>query len=93
VSTPVHILSLLSIVVTAIYLYLGFFVLRSNPRERLNQVFFLSCLCLSFWSFGYTFLPGAADKEAVWFWYKLSAVGWTVGPALLLHLTILLGRP
>ena len=92
-STPVHILSLLSIVVTAIYLFLGFFVLRSNSRERLNQVFFLTCLCLSFWSFGYTFLPGAADKEAVWVWYKVSAVGWTVGPALLLHLTILLGRP
>jgi diguanylate cyclase (GGDEF)-like protein/PAS domain S-box-containing protein len=93
VSTPVHILSLFSVVVTAIYLYLGMYILRSNPRERLNRVFFFSCLCLAFWSFGYTFLPGAADKEAVWFWYKVSAVGWTIGPALLLHLTTLLGRP
>ena len=35
----VHLLSLCSIVVSALYVCLGGYLLRSNPRERLNQVF------------------------------------------------------
>ncbi len=80
----------MSIVITAIYLYLGTYVLRSNPRERLNQLFFLTCICLAFWSFGYTFLPGAPTKDQAWFWFKFSALGWTLGPALVAHFLYLL---
>ncbi len=86
----VHLLSLCSIVVSALYLYLGGYILRSNPRERLNQVFSAICLSFFFWSFAYTFLPGAAGKEQVWAWFRVSAVGWTLTPSMLLHFFILL---
>jgi diguanylate cyclase (GGDEF)-like protein/PAS domain S-box-containing protein len=86
----VHLLSLCSIVVSALYLYLGGYILRSNPRERLNQVFSAICLSFFFWSFAYTFLPGAAGKEQVWIWFRISAVGWTLTPSLLLHFFVLL---
>ena len=89
----VHLLSLCSIVVSALFLYLGGYILRSNARERLNQLFSAVCLTFFFWSFAYTFLPGAASKEQAWFWFKLSAVGWTLSPSLLLHFFIrLAGR-
>jgi diguanylate cyclase (GGDEF)-like protein/PAS domain S-box-containing protein len=88
----VHLLSLCSIVVSALYVYLGGYILRSNPRERLNQIFSLICLCFFFWSFAYTFLPSAASKEVTWGWFKLSAVGWTLTPSLLLHFFILLAE-
>ena len=86
----VHILSLCSIVVSALYLYLGVYILRSNPRERLNQVFATICLSFFFWSFAYTFLPAAPSREQAWVWFRLSAVGWTLTPSLLLHFFILL---
>lgn len=92
VSGPIHLLSLCSILASALYICLGAYILRSNPRARLNRVFFLACLSFLFWSFSYTFLPGAPDKEQAWFWFKMSAPGWTLSPALLLHFLILMSR-
>ncbi len=83
-----HILSLASIVVSVLYLYLGGYILRSSPRESINRVFSLICLAFFFWSFSYTFLPLASTKEQAWFWFRLSAVGWTVTPSLLCHFFI-----
>ena len=89
---PVHLLSLISFLVTGFNLGLGVYLLRSNPREALNRVFFLICVGFAFWSFGYTFLPGAATTTDAWIWFKVSAVGWTLAPSLLLHFCILLSR-
>ena len=89
---PVHLLSLLSILATGFNLALGVYLLHSNPRAVLNRVFFAICLSFAFWSFGYTFLPRAATTHEAWFWFKVSAVGWTVVPSLLLHFCILLVR-
>jgi diguanylate cyclase (GGDEF)-like protein/PAS domain S-box-containing protein len=91
-NVPVHLLSLCSILVSAIYVYLGGYLLRVNPRKRLNQIFALICLSLFFWSFAYTFLPWAASKDQAWIWFRLSAVGWTLLPSLLLHFCILLSE-
>jgi diguanylate cyclase (GGDEF)-like protein/PAS domain S-box-containing protein len=87
---PVHLLSLLSILATGFNLALGVYLLHSNSRAALNRVFFAICLSFGFWSFGYTFLPGAATTQEAFFWFKVSAVGWTLAPALLLHFCILL---
>lgn len=87
---PVHLLSLLSILATGFNLALGVYLLHSNPRAALNRVFFAICVSFAFWSFGYTFLPGAATTHEAFFWFKVSAVGWTLAPALLLHFCILL---
>ena len=89
---PVHLLSLLSILATGFNLALGVYLLHSNPRATLNRVFFAICLSFAFWSFGYTFLPGAATTHEAFFWFKVSAVGWTLAPSLLLHFCILLVR-
>ena len=88
----VHILSLCSALVAGLNLLLGFYILRRNRRERLNQVFFLISLCFAVWSFAFAFWPSAPTKDYAWFWFRFSAVGWTVTPSLLLHFLILLSR-
>ena len=88
----VHVLSLCSALVAALDLVLGIYILRRNHRERLNQVFFVVSLCLAVWSFAFAFWPSAPSKEHAWFWFRLSAVGWTVTPSLLLHFLLLLSR-
>lgn len=87
-----HLLSLLAFLVTGFHLALGIFLLRSNPRAALNRIFFLICVSLAFWSFGYSFLQGAPTQEEAWLWFKVSSPGWTLAPALLLHFLILLAR-
>jgi len=89
---PIHLLSLCSIVVSAIYVYLGGYILRSNPRERLNQIFALICLSFFLWSFAHAFLPGVENKEQAMAWFTVSAAGWTFAPSLLLHFSILLSE-
>ena len=89
-TSTVHLLALGSIVVSVLYLYLGGYILRSNPREPLNRVFSLICLSFFLWAFAHAFFPEAPDKRLAWTWYKVAASGWTVAPPLLLHFFILL---
>ena len=86
------ILALLSFLVTGMYLALGVYILRSNRRATLNQLFFWICTSLAVWSFAYTFLPSAESKHQAWIWFRLSALGWTLGPALILHFCLRLAR-
>ena len=88
----VHVLSLCSALVAGMNLLLGVYILRRNRRERLNQVFFLVSMCFAIWSFAFAFWPSAPSKQQAWFWFRFSAVGWTVTPSLLLHFLILLSR-
>ena len=88
----VHLLSLCSVLASALFLCLGGYILKINPRARVNQIFALICLSFLFWSFSYTFFRGASDKETAWFWFKLSSVGWTLSPALVLHFLLLVTR-
>jgi diguanylate cyclase (GGDEF)-like protein/PAS domain S-box-containing protein len=92
VNDAVHLLSLCSILASALFLWLGGYILKSNPRARVNQIFSLICLSFLFWSLSYTFFRGAGDKETAWFWFNLSSVGWTLSPALILHFLLLVSR-
>jgi PAS domain-containing protein len=83
-------ISHLSAVAAAIFLLLGAYTLYLKPRSRLNQIFALLCLSFTAWNVCFIFLITAADKPTAWFWYRLSAVGWCVGPALLFHFFLLL---
>ncbi|MEJ2085187.1 MAG: histidine kinase N-terminal 7TM domain-containing protein, partial [Acidobacteriota bacterium] len=92
VRDSILILALLSFLVTGMYLALGVYILRSNRRAALNRLFFLICLSLAVWSLAYTFLPSAATKEQAWSWFRLSAIGWTLSPALVFHFCLLLSK-
>jgi PAS domain S-box-containing protein len=87
-----NILSLLSFLAAATFLYFGTHVLLLNSRARENRFFFCLCLCFTIWSFGYTFVFIAPTEEARWFWYKVGAPGWCFFPSLLLCFILSLTR-
>lgn len=82
-------IALLSALATILYVRLGRYVLHAAPERRTNGIFYVISLCFAVWSFAFTLLP-SAPAEDVWFWFKLSAIGWTLVPSLLLHFLILL---
>ena len=45
---------------------------------------------LAWWAFTYAFVYSASDKEVLWIWFKLSAVGWCLIGGIALHLALIL---
>src|SRR4030042_2102668 len=85
-----NIFSLLSFLAAVVYICLGFYAWRKEPRLRLTQVFFLQCLSLAVWAFSYAFDVQAPNKEILWFWYKMSSLGWCTIGGITLHFFMLL---
>ncbi|MBI4767205.1 MAG: PAS domain S-box protein [Deltaproteobacteria bacterium] len=85
-----NLFTLLSFLSAAIYLYFGLFTWRKEPGSRLTQVFFLQCLSLAVWAYFYAFVYQAPNKEILWFWFKLSSLGWCTIGGITLHFFMLL---
>lgn len=73
-----------------IYIYWGFNIIRLNPKESINRVFFIVSFFLSIWSFGFAMGNTAADIETALFWRRISAIGWTTVYSTVLHFILLL---
>jgi diguanylate cyclase (GGDEF)-like protein/PAS domain S-box-containing protein len=86
----INLFALLSFLSAAIYLYLGLSVWRKEPGSKLTQVFFLQCLSLAVWAYFYAFVYQAPNKEILWFWFKLSSLGWCTLGGITLHFFLLL---
>jgi diguanylate cyclase (GGDEF)-like protein/PAS domain S-box-containing protein len=83
-----------------IYLYMGIQVFRMDPSSRKNRWFLYFCLCFAVWSFAYVFVYPDHSKQVIWFWYKISALGWCSFPAIAINFLLALtlyekkkGRP
>ncbi|MCE5312466.1 MAG: EAL domain-containing protein [Nitrospiraceae bacterium] len=72
------------------YVFLGYYTLKKDSRAVLNRVFFALCMSFAIWAFSYIFFYSADNKEAAFFWYHLSAPGWTLFPAISLHFVLIL---
>lgn len=90
-----NILSVLALVAFLIYVLLGVSNLSKDPKSKLNRSFFYLCGSLAIWSFAYSFvypvsnaLP--ANQEQIWFWYRISALGWCTLPVVALHFSLVL---
>lgn len=77
-----------SICFTASFLFIltGLYIFCFNGRDRRNTAFFIMSLCLALWTFGYSFIFASADESSVFFWYRLSSLGWCTFPAAVLTL-------
>jgi len=82
--------SLLSLLSFTVYIYLGFYAFKLDSRSKLNRIFLVLCLDLAWWAFFYSFVYPAPNKEALWFWFKLSALGWCLLGGIALHLVLVL---
>lgn len=85
-----NIVSLVTFMAGIVYLYLGYFGIKSDFRARIHQIFVLLCVACAWWAFCIAFMFPAADRQTAWFLLRLSSVGWCMGPPLILHFTIYL---
>lgn len=74
----------------AVYLFFGIYLMRQNPKAKLNRAFFAVCVSLCLWSLGFAVANAAPTLQTCLFWRRISALGWTTAYALLLHFFLLL---
>ena len=64
-----------ALVNTATSVVLGFLILFANPRNRVNQLFFLFASALTVWSFAYFLWQIAIDPATAMFWVHMLMAG------------------
>ncbi len=83
-----NILSILSFFTTIIYLTLAAGVIIKDRKGELYRTLFLLLLCLGLWSFCQAFFHAASSIRESWFWYRISAIGWSFAPAAFFHFSL-----
>lgn len=85
-----QILTLLYLLATAGYFFIGVYVLFSDYQSRLYQVFFSSTLSLSVWVFTMGMSNSAPTLEMALLWRRIGVLGWGTFFALILRVFIIL---
>lgn len=80
----------LSSVAFSAILFLGIYVLRTNPRASVNRLYFIFTILILSWCLGEIFIYSASDKESAYFWFRVSSFGWGFVDLILLHIIMLL---
>jgi len=80
-----NIYSLILTILSVVYLFLGFNVIRLDKRSALNRLFFALNLTLVIWSFADALFISAPDMATCIFWHKLSTVGCSLYIGIVLH--------
>jgi DNA-binding CsgD family transcriptional regulator len=57
-------------------LALGISGILIDPKAKLNRAFFFMSLSSAVWALGYIFVFKENNKETLWFWYRISSIGW-----------------
>ncbi len=73
-----------------LYNYFGVSILHNNVKSRMHRWFFLVCLALSLWSLCFSFAAIAPDVSSVFFWRRISALGWGSLYSVLLYFFLIL---
>jgi PAS domain S-box-containing protein len=72
--------------------YMGIYVLRLQSHSASNRAFLGIAVTTAIWNFANMFLFADLDKSDVLFWYKVTAFGWSILPAFVLHFFLLLSQ-
>jgi diguanylate cyclase (GGDEF)-like protein/PAS domain S-box-containing protein len=87
-----NIFSLLSLLAFMVYMHLGLHAYHLDPKSRLNRLLLVVCLNLSCWTFAYSFVYSAPNKEVLWFWFRISSIGWCFFGGITLHFLMVLSQ-
>lgn len=82
--------SIVFFLVCTFYVFLGVYILKINSHGHINRVFFLLCISLSFWAFGFSISISASDMETCLSMRRVSALGWGSFFSILLHFILIL---
>lgn len=80
-----HVYSFILTVLSVIYVFQGFQVIRLDPRSKLNRLFFTLIISLVVWSLASAFYIDAHELATCVFWYKLSCIGFNAFLGIVLH--------
>ncbi|MBP7585204.1 MAG: PAS domain S-box protein, partial [Spirochaetes bacterium] len=81
--------TLLSFISSIAFMYMGIYGIRLEPNAKLNRIFLALCTIWAWWALTYSYVFMAERVETVWFWYRLSSVGWCNFPGLTLHFALI----
>jgi PAS domain S-box-containing protein len=84
--------SIISFLAFLIYLAFGIYVLRLDPKSRLNRAFVLLAASFAVWALTYSFYYGAPNEQTAFFWYKISGLGRYLYPVFLLQIALILTK-
>src|ERR1035437_78697 len=87
-----NIFSLILIILSVLYVFLGFKVIQLDKRSLQNRLFFALNLSLVFWSFASASYISALDEATCIFWYKLSSVVCYLFVGIVLHFFLLYAK-
>lgn len=82
------ILYVFSLITCILYLQVGLYTYKLNPKSKICKLFFLLNILLSIWSFAFSFEYLAESSFDISFWYKLSSVGWCSFASITLYLVL-----
>jgi len=80
-----NIFSLILIIFSVMYVFLGINVIQLDKRSALNRLFFALNFSLIIWSFTSAFYISASSEADCIFWYYLSSIGSFTFCGILLH--------
>lgn len=73
------------------YLGLGIYTISREPKSDLNRTFFAMIASSILWIGSYsTIFTIDLSEQWIWFWFKISSIGWISLPALYLHFALVL---
>ena len=84
------IFSALYLIVASMSPVMGAYVLRLNYKAAINRVFFLISICLALWAFGFSVVIVAPNEQTAVVWTRISAIGYGILFAALVHFSLLL---
>lgn len=81
-------LSLSYFTVFMLFCIVGLYTLYMNPKEKINQLFFLVCFSAAIWSFSFSVMAHTLSHDEAIYWARISYLGRCTLYVFLLHVTI-----
>ncbi len=85
-------LSLILLISTVLYLFLGVYSVTREPGSRLNRTFLFICTCFALWAFSFSFMHASTSMADIMFWYNISSPGWCLFSGAAIHFLLLLSK-
>lgn len=85
-----NLLSFISLIAFFVYLIAGVYVFLDNFRSRIHKAYLFLNLSFAVYSLAYTFFYLVPTKEFALTWIRISSIGWTLFPAILLNFALAL---
>ncbi|MEI6309565.1 MAG: PAS domain S-box protein [bacterium] len=83
---------ILHFIAAAIYLAIGFYAIRLDPKARLNRIFLVICLLCFIWALAIALILIEDNAAVASLLYLLTSMGWGFGPGLVLAFSLEMSR-